>query len=343
MTMPGAAIVDACAVRAHYGNLLVLKSGGQLCGVNMDDGSVATLCRVELPDLPIVEDQGYFGTPAWKLHATMSGSFCAIVVDKGRTGLVVDLASGAITMTLDGGDYFEDTVPFSACFLRYRGADVFVHRTAWNRLEASDPATGHSHTSRYIAPNDVESSTPQHYLDYFHGRLLPSPDGCRLLDDGWVWHPSSIPRIWSASDWLGVNPFESEDGPSLVSLTMRENWNTPACWISDHRLAMWGLVSELDHEADDPPVRPGLQISDVSSRERSLDEQWPIDMQEAPRHLLCDGQRIFIAGSNSTIVWDLAAGAAISTLPGFSPSLYDANRGTLLSFDANTLHELVLC
>ena len=48
------------------------------------------------------------------------------------------------TLHLDGGVYHENTVPFSACFVPFQGRDVLVHRTAWNRLDAADPATGKS-------------------------------------------------------------------------------------------------------------------------------------------------------------------------------------------------------
>lgn len=256
LPMPGARILDVSAVRASYGHLLVLRSNGEICGVNLDSGVITRLCLVELPELPSEEGHGYFGAAAWRLHSNICGTYCAIVVDQGRKGIVVDTLSGGITMALDGGDYYEETVPFSACFLRFADKDVFVYRSAWNRLDAADPATGKSLTDRHIAPYEEAGPRPAHYLDYFHGRLWPSPDGSLILDDGWVWHPVSVPRVWSATDWLSVNPWESEDGASVVDLVLRDDWNTPTCWIGEHHVAMWGLVDSENPEGSGK--RPGV-------------------------------------------------------------------------------------
>lgn len=342
LALPGARILEVCAVQASYGHLLVLKSDGEICGANLDNGTITSLCSIKLPDVPSAEGKSYFGAPALQLHANLSGTFCAIVVDNGRKGIVVNTSSGTITMSLDGGDYCEETVPFSACFLRLEDKDVFVHRSAWNRLDAADPATGNSLTDRHIAPYEGAGTRPAHYLDYFHGRLWPSPDGCRILDDGWIWHPVSVPRIWSATDWLRLNPWESEDGTSVVELAMRDDWNTPTCWIGNHRVAMWGLFDWDDQESDERGKRPGVQISDTTSNDRLSDEQWPMDMNEVPRYLFGDGERLFIVGEKSTTVWDIASRLKISALPDFSAHLYDAKRGTLVAIGESTLGELSL-
>jgi len=339
LVLSGAAILDACAVRANFGHLLVLKSDGELCGVNLDDGQVKCLCRVELPYLQIDGGQNHFGPEAYRLHASTSGRFCAIVVDKGRKGVVVDTLSGAVTMSLDGGDYYENTVPFSACFLHMDGQEVFVHRSEWNRLEASDPATGRSLTERFIAPYEAGGERPAHYLDYFHGRLSPSPDGSRILDDGWVWHPVSIPRIWSATEWLRSNPWESEDGNSIIQLAMRDDWNTPVCWISEHRVAMWGLTGGDCDEAEEQVVRPGVQIYNAASMEQSPDDQWAMNLSEEPDDLFSDGKRLFVVGEKGTSVWDISSRLSVASLPDFSPRLYDPKRGSLIAIEGTTLSE----
>ena len=212
LTWSGLPILDACSVQADYGHLLFLTTDGTLYGANCDSGVSAKLCKVALPDIPQADDNAHFGAAAFRLHASPNGGYAAIVVDKGQKGIVVEVLSGTITMHLDGGDYHEDTVPFSTCFVRFEGRNIVVHRTAWNRLDAADPKTGESLTERYIAPYETAGRRPEHYLDYFHGQLRPSPDGSRIFDDGWVWHPISVPRIWSVTNWLGSNPWESEDG-----------------------------------------------------------------------------------------------------------------------------------
>jgi hypothetical protein len=67
-------------------------------------------------DKPGTSGNPYFGATRHRLHASSNGRHAAIVVDWRRHGMVVDVLSGAVTMNLDGGDYHEETVPFSACF-----------------------------------------------------------------------------------------------------------------------------------------------------------------------------------------------------------------------------------
>lgn len=340
LEMPGARILDVCAVQASYGHLLVLRTDGEICGMNLDSGVITRLCLVELPDLPSEEGHGNFGAPALRLHSNTSGTYCAIVVDQGRKGILVDTSSGAITMVLDGGDYYEETVPFSACFLRVADQDVFVYRSAWNRLDAADPASGKSLTDRHIAPYEEAGPRPAHYLDYFHGRLWPSPDGSRILDDGWVWHPVSVPRVWSATDWIRLNPWESEDGASVVDLVFRDDWNTPACWISERHVAIWGLVDSDDPEKSGK--RPGVQISDATLNDLSSDQQWPMEEDQVPRELFSDGKRLFVVDERGFSVWDIASRSRIAGLSNFSAHLYDAGRETLVAFGENTVTELSL-
>lgn len=56
LEMPGARILDVCAVQASYGHLLVLRTDGEICGMNLDSGVITRLCLVELPDLPSEKD-----------------------------------------------------------------------------------------------------------------------------------------------------------------------------------------------------------------------------------------------------------------------------------------------
>ncbi|SFG80350.1 hypothetical protein SAMN05518865_1191, partial [Duganella sp. CF458] len=223
---------------------------------------------------------------------------------------------------------------------RPRHTKFLTGPSAWNRLETADPATGVSLTDRHIATYEDGGPRPAHYLDYFHGRLWPSPDGSSILDDGWVWHPVSVPRIWSATDWLRRNPWESEDGPSVVDLVFRDDWNTPTCWIGDHHVAMWGLVDSGDPE--ESGKRPGVQISDTTSTDRSSDEQWPMEADQVPRNLFSDGKRLVVVDEKSCTVWDIASRSTIAALPNFPAHIYDANRGTLVAIGETTVAELRL-
>lgn len=111
---------------------------------------------------------------------------------------------------MDGGDHRPETVPFSFVFAEHGGRTVVVHRTDGNRLDVSDASTGELLTARATPEDDSDGPTPEHYLDNFHGRLHLSPDGRRLLDDGWVRQPVGFPAVWSLPDWLDSDVWASE-------------------------------------------------------------------------------------------------------------------------------------
>ena len=342
LTWSGSPIIDACTVCADYGDLLVLTEDGTLHGVDFASRICRALCTVDLPDTPSSEVTSYC-VASYCLHAAADGRYVAIVVDRGQKGVVVEMPGGRVTMNLDGGNYHESTVPFSACFLRYEGRDVFVHRTAWNRLDAADPATGKSLTERdHLATGD-DKSDPGHHLDYFHGALLASPDGNRLFDDGWVWHPVSIPRAWSVTEWLGSNPWESEDGASVVDLLMREDWGMPACWVSEGHIALWGLASWDEEEGQDAGHGPGVRILDVTTTERSPDSRWPMDIGATRvRNIFSDGLRLYVAAETGTIVWNISSRTQITAIPGFIARLHDPKCGKLIAVAPDRISVLQL-
>lgn len=341
MAWDGPRIVDARCVRAGFGYLIALTADGGLHGIDFDAGSSVPLCRVELPRFEPGGRGVAFGDRRHRLHASSDGSHVAIVVDQGQHGLVVDTRTGSVVKLLDGGDYHEDTVPFSACFATHEGRDVLVHRTDWNRLDVMDPATGASLTQRHIARYETGGDRPEHYLDYFHGRLLPSPDGSQLFDDGWVWHPVSQPCVWSVTNWLNGHPWESEDGPSLVYLGLRDDWTTPATWIDERHLALWGPDLWEDDEAAGSSGCPKLRLLDVTQREPSPAGRWPMPSVAGPvRDLFSDGQRLYVATESGTTVFDLATRAQIEELAGFTACLHDRGRRTLVDVGDGAIREL---
>lgn len=339
LAWPGPPILDACCVHADYGHLLLLTSDGALCGVNLDTGATARLCSVELPAVVNDDVNAHFGPQALRLHASSDGRHAAIVVDQGQKGIVVDTLSGAVTMQLDGGDYYQDTVPFSACFLLFEGKNVFVHRTDWNRLDVANPATGASLSDRHIATY-TDTERPEHYLDYFHGKLLPSPDGSRLFDDGWVWHPVSIPRTWSAFNWLSSNPWESEDGSSVVGHGMRDHWTTPACWIDNQHLALWNLAGYDDGEEEHGK---GLRILDAAMAKQGYEAPLSMEIDEHPvLDLFSDGKHLFVTAEVGTTIWNLDSRSQLTAMPGFTARLHDTQRGSLVAFEHGAIAEFSL-
>ncbi len=337
----GAVIIDACPFDAPYGALLMLTADGALHGVDPDTGAHAELCRVELPSLAHEDDSH---KPSLRLHAAADGAHAAVVVDCGRHGIVVETLSGAVTMHLDGGDYHAEQVPFSACFLRHAGRNVLVHRTQWNRLDVADAASGASLTERVFAEPEGNKS-PEHYHNRFRGQIRPSPDGSRLLDDGWIWAPVGNMLAWSVADWLGANPWESEDGASMVRDTQRDDWNTPACWIDERYVALWGTGEWDFDEFEEIGKGPGVRLFDASGQAApAADARWPMALDENLRvsELFCDGRRLYIAADTGTIVWDLATRAQLAALPGFTPRFHDRARASLVAVGPASIVELPL-
>jgi hypothetical protein len=196
-----------------------------------------------------------------RLHASARGEFAAVVNDHGRRGQVLDLATGRVTMALDGGGYHPETVPFALAFFEARGRTVVVHRTDWNRLDLSDPATGARLTARESPATAADRATRPGDLDYFHGALIVDPTGRRVVDDGWIWHPVGVPVAFSLARWHAENPWEPEDGPTRLELCARDAcWGHAIAWLDDERVAVSGLGD------DGATMIPGARIFDATRR-----------------------------------------------------------------------------
>lgn len=193
-----------------------------------------------------------------RLHACPLGRFAAVVDDYGHHGQVIDLQTGTVTLTLDGGDYHPDTVPFSLAFTDCEGRAVVIHRTAWNRLDISDASTGELLTRRELASHR-QDEPPGHYLDYSR-RAAPFSGGRWIADDGWVWAPVGVPCVWDLRRWLSGDLWEADDGPSRRSLCPRAyHWDVPMCWTGENLLAISGIGS------DDEAMLDGVRIFDVTT------------------------------------------------------------------------------
>ncbi|MFJ9348355.1 hypothetical protein [Streptomyces sp. NPDC101237] len=277
-----------------------------------------------------------------RLHASHDGGFAAVVNDYGRFGEVIDLRTGEVTLALDNQGDHEETVPFSLAFARSRGRCVVVHRTAWNRLDVSDAQTGVLLTDRSLPAHTATEAVPEHHLDYFHGSLYVSPDGRRILDDGWVWHPVGIPAVWDLAPWIDGNVWESEDGPSRIDVCVREYyWDHGMTWIDSTLVAVEGLGD------DDEAMRPGARIFDTSRTGRSGTRRVSVAAEvlsfEGPAGLFfSDGTQLFSGDGSDLSIWDPTEGKLLGTVPGFSPTHYhpDARQFAQLADDMVRLRVL---
>ena len=232
--------------------------------------------------------------------------FVALINDYGRFGQVIDLKEAHVTMFLDRGDYHPETQPFPAAFFRKDGRDFLIHAVAWNRLEVSDPQTTEFQTARDAMHYESGDGRPEHYLDYFHGRLRVSPDNKWVCDDGWVWQPFGSIAIWNLDAWLENNPFESEDGSSKRQLGYREAWDIPMCWLDENRLCVSGI-------GDDDELIDGVQVFDVADGRI-------VKMFAGPRgSMWSDGARLFSVEERDLHTWDVEIGARTGIIKDFAP------------------------
>lgn len=222
--------------------------------------------------------------------------FLGVVNTFGQDGIILDLSNQKITIQLDRGQYRFEHSHFPIAFFKLEHRTLVIHGTNWNRLDISDPATGELLTKREYQQIEGQKR-PEHYLDYFHGRLHISPDNQLVAEDGWIWHPIGSVRVWNLSNWIKNNIWESEDGKSMIYLLWRDYyWNGPMCWIDNHTFAIWGFGN------DELELVPAVQIFDIQTGKSKINFAGP---QEGK---LVFDEYLFSASNKGTDAWDIKTG-----------------------------------
>ncbi|WP_063627985.1 hypothetical protein [Actinospica robiniae] len=317
---------------------LILSEDGRIHRWESDSGACdlvgTTTLVAQLPSLHAADHE----RASVRIHASPSGRFAAVVIDYGSEGVVIDLSTGQQVLELHGGTYCEEHVPFSIAFANHQGREILIHRTDWNRLDATDLVTGEELAARATPEpaSDAGVESPPHYLDYFHGALHANPSGSRIADDGWLWHPLGEVSVWSIEPWLADNPFESEDGASLVALCWREYyWDHAMVWLDDHRIAVGGIG---DRETN---IVPGARIFDLrrfpsGPHERSAAPEVFAFAGPGDRFFAADGLLYAVAESGLE-VWDPDTGARLGSVPDFHPTLHHRTARELAARDETSL------
>jgi hypothetical protein len=308
-----------------------LTENGRLVRIDFDDTSLSTITSHAAPGIDLKQPVS--------MQVAPDGNLAVITNTHGLAGVVVDLKTGQPTMSLKREGYHNEVSPFPATFFTRNGKTMLIHSTAWNRLDISDAFTGKLLTAREPTSYKSGKERPEHYLDYFHGRLTISPDQQRVADDGWVWHPVGVIASWNIVDWLEENPWESEDGKSKKQLVWRDYfWEGPLCWIDDHRLAIWG------YGRDDDWLMPAACIYDVITGEQlswfagvevsqNPGVPWPNRMAKYNRGDFIFDRYLFACSDKLGVsIWDIEDGSCLHQDSSFFPIGYHRDAQEFLSF-----------
>ncbi|MGW4690022.1 hypothetical protein ACWEPM_34790 [Streptomyces sp. NPDC004244] len=310
--------------------LLLLAADGRILLWDAETGSCTHLATTGVT-VPADAKPWSGHHKALRLHASRNGRFAAVVVDFGRTGEVIDLTTGTVTIALENDGYHSDTVPYSLLFTEHAGRDVVLHRTRWNRIAGTDPATGEP---VLLMP---ESEKEAAWAHSFHGALHLSPGGTRLASDTWLWHPLGQPVTWDLARWFadGESAWTGEQ-PAVEFRRLppcEYHWNRPMVWLDEARIVLGGLGD------DDEAVVPGARVFDVTRmvdlgvHGSGPDETATFGGPEG-RFFAADGL-LYSAGGPGLEIWDPTSGARIGSVPGFHPTHHDTVRRELVQLTAD--------
>ena len=269
------------------------------------------------------------------LCVSEDGSLVVAFETRGRKGLVLDRHTGKHLLPLLRGEGYTEMTPFSVAFVVHQERTLLVHATDWNRLDITDPRTGELLTPRGPTSYKQGETCPEHYMDYFHGSLYPSPEGTWIADDGWVWNPIGAVLWWSLTRWLGGSVWECEDAaPSPCG--RGGFWGGPICWIDDTTLAVWGYGS------DDSHLLPAVRLFDVASgQEKGWFPGPPTSRAERDIYdptvsfqtgwMVYDEHLFVCSAEHGVSVWDVGTGAWLLEDPSFFPVAYQPGTRSFLT------------
>ena len=278
------------------------------------------------------------------LCASEDGCFVAAFESRGIKGVVLERITGKRCLTLTRDAHDVEITPFPVAFFAYLNRPLLVHATDWNRLDISDPQTGELLTQRGPTSYKQGEPRPEHYLDYFHGALYPSPDGAWIADDGWVWHPIGAVNWWSVTRWLSENVWESED-VEPTDCFRAYFWGGPICWIDNKTLAVWGYGNDADW------LLPAIRLFDVPTNKelrwfpgpqtsRDKEAFWEPKVPFHNGWMVYDEFLFACSIEHGVSVWDVASGAWLCEDASFYPAAYQRSTKTFLTLRPDCAFQL---
>ncbi|MGC4045684.1 MAG: hypothetical protein QM758_17980 [Armatimonas sp.] len=257
------------------------------------------------------------------------GRWLAWAQTLGADGGVLELKSGRQILTLNRAPYCEDVSPFPLGFVTLEQRLVLVYATAWNRIDATDIASGKLLTER--GPTEsVGKQKPPHYLNYFHSSLSVSPGSTWLITNGWAWHPCGCMGAWRTDAWLGKsgNVWESEDG--LTKFYIEETsavyfWDRPHCWLDDDTIAFWGRGD------DDEELEDALGIYSLPERKLLRWVEGPHARDGFLAFEKDEGVLIAVSPKSGTTLWDIQSGEKLVEENTLHPRLWHPGLKALIA------------
>lgn len=193
--------------------------------------------------------QVYYAYP-FNAATSLPGSDYAAIYAKCETkGLI--LRRGEILREINRSYYQADAFEYPiAMFRMASGREVLVHcPDEYCRLQIEDLATG-----EILA----KSSGPKP-ADFFHSRLLASPEGRHLLSAGWVWHPMDVVNVYDLAKVI-VDPTHLDTGGLDIDAWAEES---SAAFLPDGRLLV--ALNGVEDEDGDPIKGAELRLFDLNA------------------------------------------------------------------------------
>ncbi|MDO5066249.1 MAG: hypothetical protein Q4D96_03075 [Propionibacteriaceae bacterium] len=242
----------------------------------------------------------------------------ALVAERfGLRAVLIDLNSGA-TRPYAREEYHADVSSFSVALLHLNGRVAVVLQTQWCRLDLFDAETGALLTDRQIIRREDGSS--ENFVDFFHSRLLVSPEHTRLVSNGWVWAPVDVLMAYRVQDFL-----ERWEPSGTRFQGSGYNWDRPAAFVGEDSLIVALDRSEYAHWDNTEPHHP-FALLDL--RQPDEDGGLVVERFLGPDFLSPDPEHGEVKGE---LAFDEATGLVIAT---------DAAKGSIaFDLDGEVRHE----
>lgn len=334
--LPGT-ITSLTATRSE--SVWALLDSGVVCEIN--PVAETALERVSI-QLPRTGADASNGRPAPRdehprLLVSDQQDLLAVVIDYGRYGRVYRADTGECIQELDCGDYYSSMTPFGAEFTTVHGATTLIHRTDWNRLDATVYDPDPRPLTARADPVESAASADTRFQDYFVGNIALNTDHTRVLTDGWIWTPVGAQRAFSLPAWLIDNPWESEDGASLWRRNdPTEDWDYPLCWIDADSYATMGRPSDIFREEDEPQPADTVSIVNISTGVEAT-FLGPEPLRIPGRRTLFHARgHLLSVEPDGLSIWRLSDGSLAHHLPGLNPELVLGGANRIVSPSGDT-------